>query len=664
MNIQIRKLIIWPRDDSFPPREVTFELNKLNVITGASRTGKSAIIPIIDYCLGSGKCSIPIDTIRDHASWYGVVLQNDNEQILIARKVPSGNESSNEFYYFRASRIDVPNILTNSNSSLADIKQNLNELASLPFFSLDTNEEGQNGFKARLSFRDLMAFVFQTQDIVANQNILFYKTHAHEHREKLRNWFPYILGAETIEVLQARQRVQVLERQLGILRRELEKERTISDSWRSNLLGHLKTAADYGLLDHDFDADLEPDALLAIARELLVRSPDNPDVSEEKILKSNSRLSQLEEDFNVIATDIAHIKKRLEELDKLKAGFSGYGAVVKRKTERLHLSRWLTDMTDGAPSCPVCGEEGHHTARAEMSKICSVLEEYEREASKFQTIPSSFEREESKLKEDLEEKLAQRRNLQERYDWNLSNDKQAQREFYKHKEMYIFLGHFKASLERFEKLLESGELEAQIEKLETEYQNLRLLVDGEAIRRKVNAATSNISQIMLSYLQELDVEEKYRSRSPEVNIKELAIRVMGSEGDWHFLAEVGSASNWVAFHIAAMCAFQEYFASLPHSSVPSFVIFDQPSQVYFPKVRINPDPEKKEQDFKDFDEDFEAVQKIFAALSKSVSKDGACWQFIVLDHADSDIYGKLTNIKEVDVWRDGRKLIPPEWYGQ
>lgn len=165
-------------------------------------------------------------------------------------------------------------------------------------------------------------------------------------------------------------------------------------------------------------------------------------------------------------------------------------------------------------------------------------------------------------------------------------------------------------------------------------------------------------------LQELDVEEKYRSRSPEVNIKELAIRVMGSEGDWHFLAEVGSASNWVAFHIAAMCAFQEYFASLPHSSVPSFVIFDQPSQVYFPKVRINPDPEKKEQDFKDFDEDFEAVQKIFAALSKSVSKDGACWQFIVLDHADSDIYGKLTNIKEVDVWRDGRKLIPPEWYGQ
>ena len=31
---------------------------------GASKTGKSAVIPIIDYCLASGKCSIPVGTIR------------------------------------------------------------------------------------------------------------------------------------------------------------------------------------------------------------------------------------------------------------------------------------------------------------------------------------------------------------------------------------------------------------------------------------------------------------------------------------------------------------------------------------------------------------------------------------------------------------------------
>ena len=36
-----------------------FEVEGLNVITGPSHTGKSAIIEIIDYCLGSKECNVP-----------------------------------------------------------------------------------------------------------------------------------------------------------------------------------------------------------------------------------------------------------------------------------------------------------------------------------------------------------------------------------------------------------------------------------------------------------------------------------------------------------------------------------------------------------------------------------------------------------------------------
>ena len=48
MFFQIEKIIIWPRNTVFPPRVLSFSLGKVNVITGASRTGKTAIIPIID----------------------------------------------------------------------------------------------------------------------------------------------------------------------------------------------------------------------------------------------------------------------------------------------------------------------------------------------------------------------------------------------------------------------------------------------------------------------------------------------------------------------------------------------------------------------------------------------------------------------------------------
>lgn len=108
MKFQILKLIIWPKSQGFAPQIVPFELGKVNVITGASRTGKSAIIPIIDYCLASSDCFIPIDTIRDYVSWYGVLIQTEHEQVLISRKVPNGNRVSNEFYLSRGSVVSIP----------------------------------------------------------------------------------------------------------------------------------------------------------------------------------------------------------------------------------------------------------------------------------------------------------------------------------------------------------------------------------------------------------------------------------------------------------------------------------------------------------------------------------------------------------------------------
>jgi predicted ATPase len=54
MYFQICKIVLWPKNDE-KPRTLEFELNKVNVITGASKTGKSAVVPIIDYCLGSEK---------------------------------------------------------------------------------------------------------------------------------------------------------------------------------------------------------------------------------------------------------------------------------------------------------------------------------------------------------------------------------------------------------------------------------------------------------------------------------------------------------------------------------------------------------------------------------------------------------------------------------
>lgn len=54
--------------------EVCFELGKLNIVTGASKSGKSALLDIVDYCWGRTECTVPLGEIRKTVSWYAVFL--------------------------------------------------------------------------------------------------------------------------------------------------------------------------------------------------------------------------------------------------------------------------------------------------------------------------------------------------------------------------------------------------------------------------------------------------------------------------------------------------------------------------------------------------------------------------------------------------------------
>src|SRR5690606_40436886 len=68
-------------------------------------------------------------------------------------------------------------------------------------FSRDWSSDVCSSDLGRPSFRDLAAFTFQPQNVVANPDVLFFKTNTYEHREKLRKIFPYVLGAVTAALM-------------------------------------------------------------------------------------------------------------------------------------------------------------------------------------------------------------------------------------------------------------------------------------------------------------------------------------------------------------------------------------------------------------------------------------------------------------------------------
>jgi AAA15 family ATPase/GTPase len=48
----------------------------VNVITGRSSTGKSALIEIFDYCFGSSDFSVPVGVITENTKIFFVALKN------------------------------------------------------------------------------------------------------------------------------------------------------------------------------------------------------------------------------------------------------------------------------------------------------------------------------------------------------------------------------------------------------------------------------------------------------------------------------------------------------------------------------------------------------------------------------------------------------------
>ena len=86
MTLQIRSISIFSHDSE--RRDVNFRLGALNIVTGASKTGKSALLDIGDYCWGRAECTVPESEIRKGVSWFAVHFDNDREGILIARKSP------------------------------------------------------------------------------------------------------------------------------------------------------------------------------------------------------------------------------------------------------------------------------------------------------------------------------------------------------------------------------------------------------------------------------------------------------------------------------------------------------------------------------------------------------------------------------------------------
>jgi energy-coupling factor transporter ATP-binding protein EcfA2 len=661
LQLTILKIILWPKNTDLRPRVIPFEPGKINVISGDNGTGKSTLTWIVDYCLGSEKCSIPVGLIRELTGWFGLHLKLANTEMIIARRNPEDQQSTTDLYWNEGLKLEVPAIVQ-KNARVDDLKNRFNQIAHLP--SLDFSTDDIVGYAGRPSSRDMAAFNFQPQHIVANPYTFFFKADTTEHREKLRIIFPLVLGSIDATTLAKQRELKDAEREYDKLRRELEARTTAARAWEAEVESYYLQAKGLGLLA---DApspgpDWRLDKYLLELRRVpdSVRQMDLPEVREGTNEAASGEFVRVAAEEDQLAQDTGSLKRRLDKIDQLSASLNDYGSSFTSQEDRLEGVGWLEEKLRDNHECPVCAAV-HTDGNARLTELQTLAREMKTLAVSVRQAPAKLDQEQATLRQELRDKetLLSRARQKRKFLEERTAAFAAQRQ--RVRQVYLFVGRVEQALENVMSSRNVDDLQDKAKALAERLARLRRELDGKSRQDRLNAAIDKVSARIADYAKSLRLE--HATENVRLNTRELTLQFRPLSGRTDFLWEVGSGQNWVGYHIAGLLALHEHFNGLPQNPVPRFLMIDQPSQVYFPEAWPTMDQTPGGNKPSERSPDIEGVRRIFAALSEFMTVLKGQFQVIVTEHAGSITWQGIDNVHLVANWREGHDdfLIPAEW---
>ncbi len=661
MNLKLAKVILWPKNPKNAVREVPFSPAGVSVISGWSQKGKSALIHIIDYCLGSEKCAIPVGEVRDKVAWFGVLCHLPHRrQLFLARKNPGDRVQSSEMVLLEGANVVVPaDIEAAEMVGHAAVIKRLNQLAGLPSHDIATEE---SGFSGPPSFRDMAAFQFQPQHIVANPHTLFFKADTAEHREKLiRSVLPYVLGAVDAGTLEAQAQLRLAEAEFNAKNLELQQAQRAADIWLPRLQHFYAIARDQGLLATapEPEAGWTPDTYRALLRSVSAETGTDaamqlPADATRQVVREITSLRQ--ESARLSRTTIDR-RRRLEKIQAIRAAAGGYVASLEEQSTRLAPVGWFAQHVRDTSNCPLCG----HTSSATHEVVSRLAEAGDDIASRLATIPSSSESLEAEavsLEREITQAKSTRNIIEGRLQqWNAYSEQLKQltnrRDF-----IQRFVGQLQAALESIDGASDVSTLTSEVSVLRRKVERLQKKANEPGIRDRMRLAIGSISKRIGFYAKILDIE--HSDRTWELDAKSLTLRTADEGERTDYLWEIGSAANWMGYHIATLLALHEHFRGVEQNPVPKFLVLDQPSQAFFPEG-IEAARQGRKSNPKKLSDDLARLKRLFVALSRAIDRTQKGLQIIVLEHADQSVWHGVPHVELVAEWRSKDALIPLNW---
>lgn len=617
MKFRINKIKLWFKNNS-APRVLEFQNNKINVITGASGTGKTSILAIIDYCLLSTNARIAETAINENVIWYGIDFNINNKKFSIVRKHPQGGNGSKEIYFSATGILpDFPM----QNNDFTQVKKILEKE-----FGIDENFKMPYGGKhitsgSKISYRYFLLFNTLSEDTVANTSTFFdFDLYDRDkYVEALDRIFYLAIGVDDIGNVLVKEKINSLEKEL------------------------LKTEKRKKLLDKEellFGKKIQELLLQAQEYDLIERRL----LTNEDALKRLNRLvdslgREIEYSNNSMQIDELNSKKRslfrkLRNLERFDNEYNQYRENLKKDYDSLKPIKYLTENFDQL------------IPTLELTTFLASLEEslnkVKSEISNKVTMVTNIKSEVKELKDQI--------NF---IDTELLKYASKTNDFGKEIHKYVFIGEVKSQLSFYEDKWDIDEDFINTDEIEQDIQSLREKIqDTEEKKRMLLSDLESHIQKIYDNSNSMGVYKDYKVYF-DVRTKTLKVR---KETELISLT-IGSKSNYMFLHLFLFLGLHEHFINQKISFVPQFLIIDQPSQPYY---------ESKNSNNINVDDDKIKLQNAFKLLNAFISKIEEDYledfQIILLEHASKDYWeeNKLSNFHLVEEFRDGNALVPKE----
>ncbi len=657
MDLKIEKIILYSFNRDLNPRILNFDLNKVNVITGYSQRGKSAVISIIDYCLCSGECNIPIGTIRDRVEIFSLIIVMNGKRYFIARENPLNQKSTDIMYFHQI--VDEKNLLlftTNEWQSYSDDykhkRENLKGYLSVEagFENISEHDNySKNGFDAPVTFRDTSAFQFQTQNIIANPTTLFYNTDSFEHLKRLRILFPLVLGYKSFDILNLEKEIEVLEKEEKDKANKFDESKRFYENWQKEIYEYYSKAITLGLTNADLNIEgTKVDFIKSELLKIISNVQNNKYFIDGSTLRHYEKLNEFENQKLIsvrLLNDLRTSLLKLEQFDKSKDVY--VNDVANEIENRLKPIDWFINQ-HGAEKCPFC-DSNSTKAIAELLELKSEREKNSKILSDSTSMKFSFEKEKHELRKQIQTEEKKIKAVDANINILLNENSEFQKRL---RDIFEYTGKVEQFIDNLSTVSPDGDLFIELEKLKQNIagkkKNLKTLQD------KFNRESSlnKITAIIQEYIRILPIENRSTKRvllDPEASA---SIKIEDTQtNNITFLSRIGSGANHMCYHLATILGLHEYFYKLTSEGkrnfIPSFLIIDQPSQVYFPEEF----PSTTDKETSKISEDIENTKLIFNACSKFLERTDFKTQIIILEHASISTWENIDNINLVEEWR-------------